>query len=139
MTKNPVSAEWTLLLEKLHPLSALWYDLDLAVSARKAALELGLQRSAVLDEWLRTRGLPQYQLVRDWYYVVRLLELSEEVALSRWSLMRGRDPAMYYRLVTRVTRLSWTEVRDRGLPWARWRATQALGLGERRRSDSEES
>lgn len=123
-------ASWRELKSSIGPLAALLDKVDLAVTARRAAHALQLRDSAALHTWLLTRGLPPYRLLRDWYYVVRLVELVESGSLAEWTLRLGRDPATYYRFVARVTGENWrvlrlggaSSVRSRALAvWQPWR------------------
>jgi len=112
------------------PLLPLWASVDLTLSARRAAHAMGLHDSDELRDWLRERGLPPYLLLRNWYYVVQLLELAERGSLARWALEGARDPATYYRFSERTTGMTWKALRDAHRPsirahaldmWQPWR------------------
>jgi hypothetical protein len=109
-----VGADWDAVVAACGPLVTLWASVDLTLSARRAAVSLGLRDSNALREWLRERRLPPYLTLRNWYYVVRLLEVSERGSLARWALDGVRDPATYYRFAKRTTGMTWTAIWDEG-------------------------
>lgn len=115
-------AEWAAVIADCAPLLPLWASVDLTLSSRRAAHALGLGDSDALRDWLRQRRLPPYQSLRNWYYMVRLVELAEQGSLARWALSDERDPATYYRFVEREAGMSWSSVRRRGVRFVRARA-----------------
>jgi hypothetical protein len=104
------------------PLPSLWASVDLTLSSRRAAAALGVRNSDALRDWLRERRLPPYRTLRDWFYVVRLVELAEYGSLAQWALRDARDPATYYHFVERVTGMTWGTVRRGGVRSIRGRA-----------------
>jgi hypothetical protein len=115
-------AEWHKVIEACGPLPSLWASVDLTLSSRRAAHALGVRDSDALREWLRERRLPPYLVLRNWYYVVRLVELAELGSLAQWALNDARDPATFYHYVERTTGLSWRTIRDAGVRPIRARA-----------------
>ncbi len=93
---------------------SLWQhfvECRLGLSRKEAAQFLGFASGALLDRHLRDTGLPPFQMLRNWVYVVLLVEWNAAgVSIAHWVLRRNGDPAVYYRFVPRVTTCSWTEV-----------------------------
>lgn len=118
--------QWRRLLEACGPLVLLWASVDLTFSARRAARSLFLKDTRALLGWLVERRLPPYQILRNWYFVVRLAEIAENGSLSKWALQNGRDPAIYYRFIERTTGASWKVIREGGLKATRLRAIRVL-------------
>ena len=94
-----------------------------------AARVLGHDSGDAHDEALRERNLPPFKLLRDWVYVVLLLEREErgQPSVHQWVRRQNGDPAMYYRFVKKVTGLPWREVKKRGSLWARKEACRMWG------------
>lgn len=122
LAANNGEDQWYSVASEARQLIDHWCDVDLSLSRRGIAARLGLSNSESVDRWLRSRRLPPYGLFRDWYYVVRLVEIAGETTLAKWALSQGRDPAVYYRFVERVVRAPWKDVRGRGVAWVRRRA-----------------
>jgi hypothetical protein len=127
-------AEWHKVIEACGPLPSLWASVDLTLSSRRAAHAIGVRDSDALREWLRERRLPPYLVLRNWYYVLRLVELAEQGSLAQWALNGERDPATYYRFVAREAGMSWRRVRRGGVQvvrtlalevWLPWRSIRA--------------
>ena len=116
---DPADQEWSEKLHALEPLIVQWHDADLSLRAAAAAKAMGLASSRDLHKWLNARGLPPYLILRDRYYVVRLVELCEHSALAKWALDHVRDPSAYSRFIKRVKGLPWREVQRRGVAWAK--------------------
>ena len=119
-----VDKEWDLVLRDLEPLRLGWHDVQLSFSARRAASALGLAGSSELHSWLATRGLPPYQVVRNWYYLAMLTERFQRESLAHWALNRDHDPAVYYRFVLRTSGMHWKELQQKGGRWVRERALE---------------
>ena len=78
--------EWKALLSKAVPLIALWSnDMNPRFGASRASRVVEFSAADVLCTWMRGRGLPPYQVLHDWYLVVRLLEVTAAGTLSSWS------------------------------------------------------
>lgn len=89
------------------------------LSADAIAQRLGLSSRHGLARRLRHLGLPPFRELHMW---VRLLAMLGETdpahpSLSQLALYRGEDPASWFRLVKRLTGISWSEVSARGAPW----------------------
>ena len=126
---SPVSlgdtdGSWSHALRDVESFVRIWAELDLRLSTHRAALLLGFRSSDALHEWLTTHDLPPYLVLRNWYYVVRLVELSQQRSLAEWTLRGGHDPSIYYRFAKRVTGCSWSELRRLGAGWAKARAME---------------
>jgi len=119
---SDADTEWSMVMAACGPLPSLWASVDLTLSCRRAADALGVRNSDALRDWMRVRRLPPYRTLRDWYFVVRLVELAEGGSLARWALMDARDPATYYRFVERVTGMTWGTIRRTGVGSVRVRA-----------------
>ena len=89
-------------------------------SAEVVARRLGLSSRFKLARALRRDGVPPLHTVTGWFTVLRWLDMCERANLSlcRVAFREKRDPAGCYRLVKRVTGLSWRDVRVRGPEWA---------------------
>jgi hypothetical protein len=115
--------EWREWCGKISELAALWQDVDLALGPTRAAQSLGLKNAATLHARLRSMGLPTYGLLRDWYYLICLLERdANRRTVSAELLSRGRDPASVYRFVLRFSGLRWSEWKELGVERTRQRA-----------------
>ena len=120
-----VRDEWEVVLAAVAPLLSLWCsDLNPRFRASRASRALGFASAHAFNESLRARGLPPYQVLRDSYIVVRLLEVAPAETLSRWSWKHGREPATYYRFVKRVTGLTWRALNSLGAERVRLRALE---------------
>lgn len=111
---------WAAIQSRWPELFDHFRECDLGLRAALLAPILGLESPHALETELRMRRLPPFRLLRNWCYLVRLLEENEHgETISALALTRGRDPAMYYRFVRRTSGLLWTESQDRGSDWAR--------------------
>lgn len=114
---------WETVLSRCGALIPLLMEVHLHLTAPKAALAIGLRDAKALRTELRRRRLPPFQDLRDWIYVVQLLERhANGEPIARFAMRRGSYPHQYYRLVGRVTGLSWARVSELGVHWARQRA-----------------
>ena len=86
------------------------------------ASRLGFRDRHQLARLLAYEDLPPLQELAAWIRVLGwLLEWEQRgTALCRLALRRGADPAAYYHTVNRLTGLSWSEVRGRGVAWVLW-------------------
>lgn len=84
---------------------------DLRLSPLDCAKRLGLHSGSEIERELRSRGLPRFRLLRDWFYVVRLHERAAAAgSLSAVAAQRGDYPSVHYRFVQRVTGRDWREL-----------------------------
>jgi len=121
--KDATDARWNLVLERIGDLRPLFDEVRLSLRQTQVAHLLALPNIDALRRVLRARRLPDFRLLRDWYYVVRMVERSyEDDALGHWAMYRGDCANVYYRFVERVTGLKWRVVRDHGVQWVRARA-----------------
>lgn len=86
------------------------------------ASRLGFRDRHQLARLLAYEGLPPLQELAAWIRVLGwLLEWEQRgTALCRLALRCCADPAAYYHTVNRLTGLSWSEVRRRGVAWVLW-------------------
>lgn len=118
-------SRWELVIARIGQLEPVLRPVDLSLSAQGAALALGLENSSSLSRWLRSRHLPPFKSLRDWYYVACLTEhTSDGCSLATFALQRNQYPSIYYRFVDRVTGQPWSTVRQRGVAWVRATALQ---------------
>ena len=119
-----VSEDWDVICYAAAPLCALWErDRNPRFGISRAARELGMSETA-LREWLNRERLPPYDLLHEWYLVVRLLEDAQARSVSRCSWEQGREPATYYRFLKRATRKTLTALLADGVEAARARAVE---------------
>lgn len=80
---------------------------------------MGLRSRHQLLYQLHRDGLPPYRDLANWIRLAFwMAEVdSGEVSLCRAALTAGHDPAFRYRVIRRVTGITWTELRPRGLLW----------------------
>lgn len=92
------------------------------------ARSLGYSSRHQLAHRVTARGLPSIERMVQWTFVLWwVLEWEErQVPLQELARREQRDPAIYYRLVKRVTGRTWTMVRAAGSGWV---------MGEARRTD----
>ena len=119
---DPLGSEWATAVGPIAELRELFASVALSICASDAAARVGLRDAAALGAWLVARRMPPFRVLRDWYYVVRLVELSHTDSLCRWALSGGNAPEVSCRFVERVTGESWSTVRARGVAFARQRA-----------------
>src|SRR2546430_6556994 len=88
--------------------------------AAAVARRLGLRNRFELAHWFRRQGLPPMHELAGWISVLIWLDQFEraDISLCASALEEGRDPAVCYRLVQRITGLSWGQVQVAGLDWA---------------------
>lgn len=118
-----IEYQWCETLQRFADLQPLLADTRLRVTATHAAGYLGLPSSEALRSWLDARQLPPFKRLRNWYYLVALLERSERgEAIACWALTRGENPAVYYKFARSVGGVPWTQLRKRGSTDAKRRA-----------------
>ncbi len=88
-------------------------------AADMAARLSGFRTRQHMGRVLHAEGLPQLTELAGWIRVLRwVLEWEQNGrALANLSLLRGRDPAVRYRLVRKLTGRPWSEVRLLGAGW----------------------
>src|SRR5690606_13724563 len=85
------------------------------MSLRELRARLGLKRGELVRAFA-LEGLPHPRVVQESLRVLALLEWWERTGETpgHFTLRLGEDPAVFYRLVRRVTGQTWTAVRERG-------------------------
>ncbi len=125
---DDVKRQWTACVARFADLLVFFATLKLSVSETQVALAMGLPNADALRRLLMKRELPPFSLLRDWYYVVIMLERDEAGnAVANWSLEQGSYPDVYYGFAQRVTGLRWGLIKRRGSLWAKRRAVNAWG------------
>lgn len=120
---GPEEPEWQSVMQRCVELAPMLASLRLKNTASKAAAVMGLDGPMALNRELQRRRLPPFGLMRDWCYVVKLVDrFGVDRSLANWALHRGEYPAVYYQFVRRVTGLTWRELLNRGTEWAQHRA-----------------
>jgi hypothetical protein len=82
----------------------------------EVARRLSLRNRFALARLLKQEGLPGLRELANWAAVLRWVMVSERTGatLCSQALASGRDPAVCYRIVRRVTGLPWAVVRKLG-------------------------
>lgn len=113
-------------MKRANEITPLFQDIRLSLSATSAAKSLGLKSAGALERMLADLSIPPFYSLRDWHYVVQLVDRfsASDTSIAHWSLARGEYPSVYYRFIRRVTRLTWNDVRLREPTWARENALQ---------------
>lgn len=123
MVITDIDAEWHAMRERWEELFSLLDTVNLRLSARSCAKQLGLRSDDALERELRHRGLPRYRDLRDWFYVVKLSEsCGENHPLATFAFNRGDYPSVLYRFVFRVTGETWRRLSMSGAQALRQRA-----------------
>ncbi len=118
-----IEQRWRETIQRFAELRPLLDETRLGVTAKDAAEYLGLETEGALREWLKKRWLPPFKYLRQWYYVVQIVERWERgEAIAGWALARGDNPSVYYKFVESVGRVKWTQLRARGSVDAKQRA-----------------
>lgn len=116
---------WSEYVARFSELHSLFADLRLNVTAKRAAAFLGLADSRALEHWLRKRRLPPFRILRDWYYLVLMLERDGGGdAIAHWTLHDGTNPSVYYNFARKVSQSTWTSVKSAGILSAKEKAMQ---------------
>jgi len=120
-----IERQWKETLSRFTELHPLFAELRLDVTAKRAASHLGLADSRALSAWLRGRHLPPFKILRDWYFVVLMVERDADGdAIARWTLHTGMNPSVYYNFVRACTQSTWTAVKVAGVLSAKQKALQ---------------
>lgn len=108
-------------MRNAHDVVPLFQDIQLSLTATSAAKSLGLKSAERLERMLADRRIRPFYSLRDWHYVVEIVDRfsMSDTSIAHWALARGEYPSVYYRFVRRVTRLSWTDIRSREPTWTR--------------------
>jgi hypothetical protein len=87
--------------------------------ARILAARAGLASRHQLARLFHREGLPSMDELSAWVHLLTwtMAWESERRSLCRSALRSGRDPAVCYRVVRRLTGLPWSEVRALGTAW----------------------
>lgn len=122
----PIEARWTACLLRFADLLPFFASLRLKVSETQVARAMGLPNADTLRRLLRKRGLPPFRLLRDWYYVVVMVERAESGnAVAKWSMHDGSYPDVYYRFAQHLTGMLWSMTVKHGSQGAKERALAA--------------
>lgn len=109
LNEHSVEAVFAYLTRACPDLPRLFAGLDLKLTARMAAGDLGVGDSAALARWLRAQDLPQYNLLRNWWYVVEMHRRAQAgETLYALAANQGRELATLSRFVARVTGEPWS-------------------------------
>src|SRR2546429_3252260 len=108
-------------------------------SAQRVATNLALPSRFSFARFLSREGLPPLHRLSGWITVLEWLSDWERngTSLSRAALRAGKEPAGCYRLVKRITGLSWKRLRTTGLPWALDRFIEECSARTRQQIDQE--
>ena len=110
---------WAVVIERLGELRVHLDGLELSLTSGVMAERIGLDGSGALNKELERRGLPPYDELRDFYYVVACAtRFTHEESLSKFASQRGARSSDYYRMVER-TGCTWTTVKENGAVWAK--------------------
>lgn len=88
-------------------------------SAARVARQLGLTNRFQLARLLEQDGLPPLHRLTEWVTILSWFELTEREHVSLcWIAFHSRKhPSACYRLVKKVTKHGWAEVRGNGATW----------------------
>lgn len=89
------------------------------MSASFLAARAGLANRHQLARLFHREGLPSIDDTCAWIHLLTWAATweTERKSLCRSALCSGRDPAVCYRVVRRLTGLPWSEVRNLGTAW----------------------
>ena len=111
------------MLSRSEELLPFFSDQRLSVSETQVAATLRLPNADALRRQLVARRLPPFGALRDWYYLVRMVERAERGEhIAQWAMHRGEYATVYYRFVSRLTGKGWRTIVERGSGWAKARA-----------------
>ena len=82
----------------------------LGVTPASASKALGLRQSIDLERCLARRGLPRFEVLREWYCLYALHKVSLESSLQKWAEIQGTSAPAYHRFLKMRFRLSWSEL-----------------------------
>lgn len=115
--------DWESICTRFDDIVPLLRCLKLRTSAKDVAKHLNLLRHGDLKQHMRERNLPPFRILRDWFYLVELVQISHgDQSLCGWALKRGEQPAVYYRFVRGLAGLKWGDVQTKGPDWAKRQA-----------------
>lgn len=140
MTDGPerLGGTWRSTIARCADFTGMLDRLDLGLRPGLLAHGLGMPSASALHKLLRSRRLPPFRLLRDWYYVVAMTErFSGQDTVSQFALAQRKNPSEYYRLVVRVTGQSWGCVSTHGATWAKRHALRQweIWLGDAEPTD----
>ncbi len=83
------------------------------------AKTLGFTSRYHMARAMKGRDLPNFETLRQWTFVLSWVLAWEEnqIPLQELARREQRDPAIYYRLVKRVTGRTWTSLQKAGSAW----------------------
>ena len=89
-------------------------------SEAEVAERVGLSSRFALGRMMRREGLPALPELAAWISVLSWIRNLEHSKVSLFALAThcGKSPATCYRVVRRLTGLTWTELKARGCCWA---------------------
>jgi hypothetical protein len=89
-------------------------------SATKVAARLGMPSRFALSRMLRRHGLPGLRELATWISLLQWIIAAErsKVPLFIIAIQARKSPAVCYRIVKRLTGLTWVQLKARGSPWA---------------------
>jgi hypothetical protein len=88
-------------------------------SAGRVARLVGLPSRFALGRMMRREGLPGLRELADWVSVLEWVSAAERTKASLFALATRshKSPAVAYRVVKRLTGLTWAQLKARGSPW----------------------
>ncbi len=88
-------------------------------SAARVARLVGLPSRFALGRIMRREGLPGLRELADWVSVLEWVSAAERTEASLFTLATRshKSPAVAYRVVKRLTGLTWLQLKARGSPW----------------------
>jgi len=89
-------------------------------SGGEMARQLGLPSRYALGRLLQGQGLPGLRELAGWISILGWVIAAErsKVSLFVMATRSRRSPAVCYRMVKRLTGLTWVQLKNRGSPWA---------------------
>jgi hypothetical protein len=134
MNDHLVMQAWAAIQPRWPELFSLLDRVDLRLSPRRCAEELGLPSADELERELHRKGLVRFRPLRDWWYVVRLHDdAARRGSLASVAAERGDQRSVLTRFTRRVTGREWrrlaaaspTEIRIDAL--CAWRSCGIIG------------
>jgi len=117
-----IKQQWAEFVPRFGELHQLFENTQLGITAEHAMAHLRLADSLAIKKWLEARRLPPFKLLRNWYYLVAMLERAEAGdAIAAWALRQGKNPSVYYRFVLSLGGGTWEQWLARGSPDAKRR------------------
>ncbi len=125
---HDIDRAWAEVMQRCADLLPFFVETRLDLSATRVAIQMGVRRAQGLERMLRTRRLPPFRSLRNWIYIVQLVQRHESgESVAHWAMQQGEYPTPYYRMVTKESGLLWSDVVGRGSAWCkaeglrRWR------------------